>query len=666
MRLHRMLRQHGIRYSVIPLAALLLFLTACGGSDGGGITPTLKDIVSVSPGANSNTAAITTTVSIVFGIDMDKTSVENEFTLNQTGGAAVAGTVVYDVATKTVVLTPAADLSYSTSYTATLSSNVLAADGSNPLTSNYSWSFSTVGPPVTIVSVSPEDGSDTSLATTTVSILFGILMDKASVESASIFTVTETAGSAVTGTVLYTPGTNTAVFTPSADLSSGQQYTATLSSNVEDASNNMPLSSDYVWSFTIAPATVLVSTDANGMVGPTGTASSSSDIDSEGRYIVFVSSEQLTSVSTGTVAQVYRKDTQTGMVRMVSTDDTDQTAANNACSDPVVNSTGRYVAFTSLATNLSSPASGGIEQIYLKDIQTGDIQMVSRASASEAGNDDSVNAAISENGNLVAFESMATNLDGGGGFSNIFLFNTNSGIMERITVPAPAATNPNGNSVIPDISDDGRYVVFVSGATNLIPNDTNGVDDIFVRDRTNSTYTRISQDTGGNDANAASSDPAISGDGSTVVFTSTATDLVAINTGGIANIFVRDFVAATATELVSVTHSGGLADDASGNPSVSFDGRYVAFVSAATDLISGVDGNSVDDVFVRDTQGGNADIVRVSETAAGGQANAASGLSRISDNGRYVSFDSEAALDAADTNGTNIADVYRGHNASYP
>jgi Tol biopolymer transport system component len=292
--------------------------------------------------------------------------------------------------------------------------------------------------------------------------------------------------------------------------------------------------------------------------------------------------------------------------------------------------------------------------------------MISRESTSVAGDNVSGNAAISENGNLVAFESTATNLDGGGSVSDIFLFNINSGIMERITVPA-AAGPPNNDSVKPDISDDGRYVVFVSSATNL-GSCTTGQGDIFVRDRTAATYTCISLDSGGGDANAASTDPAISGDGSTVVFTSTATDLVAVSTGGIANIFARDFtVAVPSTLLVSFRNTGlPTLTGASSLASVSSDGRYVAFTSAANDLVS-VDSNGLlDDVFVRDIQGGNADIVLVSVTAAGAQANDSSGNSRISDNGRYVSFDSNAALDPADSNGPGIADVYRGHNASYP
>jgi Tol biopolymer transport system component len=192
------------------------------------------------------------------------------------------------------------------------------------------------------------------------------------------------------------------------------------------------------------------------------------------------------------------------------------------------------------------------------------------------------------------------------------------------------------------------------------------VDDIFVRDRNTSSYSRISEDTGGGDANAASTDPAISLDGSTVVFTSSASDLVAGDSNGVDDIFKRDSSASTATTRVSVTSTGvETTTGAHSLPSVSSDGRYVGFVSAATDMVPN-DTNGVDDVFVRDTQGTNADIARISVTAAGAQAGDTSGNARISDNGRYVSFDSEAALDPADTNGTNIDDVYRGHNASYP
>lgn len=666
MKLQGVLKQHWMQYAMIPLALLALFLAACTSSDSGnGIAPTPKVIVSVSPAANSTMAAITTTVSIVFGIDMDKSSVESTFTLSQAGGAPVAGTVVYDVATKTAVLTPAAALSHSTSYTAILDSSVLAADGSAPLTSDYSWSFTTVAAPVTIVSVSPEDASTTALVTTTVEILFGIDMNKASVEGS--FTVTEVGGSAVAGSVVYASGTDTAVFTPSSDLSSDTQYSATLASTVQDATGGTPLSSDYVWSFRIAPSTVLVSTDPNGAVGATGAASTSSDIDAEGRYIVFVSTESLTTVPTGGVAQIYRKDTQTGMTRLVSTLD-GSAPANVACFDPVVNSTGRYIAFTTLATNLSALSNRGATQVYLKDIKTGTLEMISKASnGSTGGGGNSAAPAMSANGLLVAFHSEASDLVAvdGNGVGDVFVYNTQSAVMERVSLDSTGG-DPNNESVFPDISDDGQFVVFKSFASDL-GSCTTGQGDIFVRDTVNDTNTCISQASGGGNSNGESSSPAISGDGSTVVFSSIASNLLASSsdTNGIADIFKRDSAAATATSRVSVTSTGAETTALSAYPSVSSDGRFVSFESADTNLVTG-DTNGVNDVFVRDTQGTNADIVRVSVTAAGAQANDASGNARISDNGRYVSFDSNAALDAADTNGTGIADVYRGHNASYP
>ena len=425
----------------------------------------------------------------------------------------------------------------------------------------------------------------------------------------------------------------------------------------------MPLTSDFIWSFSIASSTVLVSTDANGVVR--NNASTSSDIDAEGRYVVFVSVANLTAINTNGVEQVYRKDTLTGAIRMVSTDSSDQLAANNTCSSPVVSSTGRYIAFASPATNLDSLPNQGTTQIYLKDMQTGDIEMISTSSINPTGgNDLSQFPAISDDGQFVVFQSAASDLVANdiNGVVDIFLFDSQSGVIERVTVDAGAG-EPSGDSGLPDVSDDGRYVVFQSRATNL-GNCNTVTSDIFVRDRQTSTYTCISQAGGGGNANNESITPAISGDGSKVVFTSTASNLVAGDINGLNDIFIRDSAAATATALVSVSSTGAQANGQNSLPSVSSDGRYVAFVSAAINLVPG-DNNGVNDIFVRDAQTPN-DIVRVSVTAAGGQANDTSGLSRISDNGRYVSFDNDGPLDPNDTNGLGVSDVYRAHNAAFP
>jgi hypothetical protein len=517
-------------------------------------------------------------------------------------------------------------------------------------------------PSQTITSVSPAANSDNLLVTTTVSVVFGIDMDASSVESA--FTVRYLGGN-VAGSVIYDAPTRTAVFTPTDDLVSDGLYTATVSSAVRDAGGGMPLSSDYVWSFSIAPSTVSVSTDANGALGDN--ASFGSDIDSQGRYVVFVSrATDLTSVPSGGIDQVYRKDTLTGEIEMASTDASGLVAANGTPAgtpSAAISGDGRYVVFDSNATNLQAISSGGIFQVYRKDMQTGTIEMISRARFTAAGNDVSRLPAISADGNYVVFQSLATNLDGGAnGISDIFLFDVQSASIERVSVDTTGGI-ANGDSVTPDVSDDGRYVVFQSLARNL-GSCTTGQGDIFVRDRQASVTTCVSVDSTGANANAPSSDPVISGDGSTAVFTSTATNLVAQNTGGIANIFARDFTASIpATTLVSISQSGTVSDSACNLGSVSSNGHYVSFVSSATNLVAG-DGNGVDDIFVRDTLIPNATF-RVSVTAAGAEANNDSGGARISDNGRYVSFSSTATnLDASDT--TNVAsDVFRAHNAAY-
>ena len=158
-----------------------------------------------------------------------------------------------------------------------------------------------------------------------------------------------------------------------------------------------------------------------------------------------------------------------------------------------------------------------------------------------------------------------------------------------------------GNSL--SLSSDGRYVAFVSDATYLVPGDTNGVNDVFVYDVQKRIFTRVSVNSAGNQANAATlAEPAISGDGRFVAFVSNATNLVAGDSNNVGDIFVHDRQTG-ATTRVSINSSGGQANGASSDPAISADGRYVAFVSSATNLVTG-DTNGVSDVFVHDRQTG--------------------------------------------------------------
>src|SRR5262249_31107160 len=161
----------------------------------------------------------------------------------------------------------------------------------------------------------------------------------------------------------------------------------------------------------------------------------------------------------------------------------------------------------------------------------------------------------------------------------------------------------------PSISADGRYVAFDSTANNLVSGDTNGVSDVFVHDRVSGTTERVSLSSNGVQGNRDSYYPSISADGRCVAFWSTATNLVNGDTNGASDVFVSDRVSGT-TERVSLSSNGVPGHRATYYPSLSADGRYVAFWSSATNLVNG-DTNGLDDTFVHDRQTGATERVSV-------------------------------------------------------
>jgi hypothetical protein len=200
----------------------------------------------------------------------------------------------------------------------------------------------------------------------------------------------------------------------------------------------------------------------------------------------------------------------------------------------------------------------------------------------------------------VAFESNATELvpNDHSDVKDIFVKDLTTGALVRASV-APNTTPGNADSVWPSISADGRYVAFLSSATNLIHGDTNGSDDIFVKDLTTGALTRVTTSAGGTQANSASVVPTISADGRYVAFTSAATNLVSGDTNGYQDNFVKDRLTG-AIERVSVSATGEQGDNWSTVPHLSADGRVVSFFSLATNLING-DTNGTFDVYVAQT-----------------------------------------------------------------
>jgi len=200
----------------------------------------------------------------------------------------------------------------------------------------------------------------------------------------------------------------------------------------------------------------------------------------------------------------------------------------------------------------------------------------------------------------VAFISDATNLVSGdvNGSSDAFVRDRLNGTTRRVSVGAGGveANRLTGNA--PSISADGRFVAFDSSASNLVPGDTNGIQDIFVRDLQAKTTTRVSVGAGGVEANGISISPTLSTDGRFVAFSSDATNLVNADTNGLHDVFVTDRLAGT-TRRASVGAGGVQGNSPSFGPSVSTDGAHVEFVSNATNLVAG-DTNGEMDVFVRD------------------------------------------------------------------
>ena len=253
------------------------------------------------------------------------------------------------------------------------------------------------------------------------------------------------------------------------------------------------------------------------------------------------------------------------------------------------------------------------------------------------GNGLSTFPSISGDGSIVAFYSLATNLVPGdtNDTSDIFVNDRQTGETTRVSVAA-SGTQANGGSTDPSLSADGRYVAFASSADNLVPDDTNGRDDIFVHDRQTGQTTRISVASDGTPGNGDSYSPSLSADGRIVAFASRARNLVPGDTPGWEHIYVHDRQTGETTR-VSVASDGTPGRDASWLPSVSADGRTVAFVSIAHNLVPG--GTTGCDVFVHDRQTGETILILA---AAGTQGSAYSWLASLSADGSTVALWSSA------------------------
>jgi Tol biopolymer transport system component len=325
---------------------------------------------------------------------------------------------------------------------------------------------------------------------------------------------------------------------------------------------------------------------------------------------------------------------------------------NDVSLAPAMSADGRYVAFQSFASNLVAGDTNGATDIFVRDHVAGTTRRVSVSSTGGQANAGSALPSISADGRYVVFVSNATNLVSGdtNRVEDVFIRDRARARTRRLSIPSGVGGQANDGSAAPEISADGRYVVFQSTATNLVTGDTTGGpfdDDIFVRDRATATTRRISVSSTGAQANGASYGASISADGRFVAFQSLASNLVAGDTNRHTDIFVRDRATSTTRRVNVAAGSGAQANNGSGSAVISADGRYVAYTSYATNLVAG-DTNGRYDVFLRDRA--TATTRRLSVSSAGAQGNGGSSADSISAHGRYVAFSSTASnLTAGDT-----------------
>ena len=393
--------------------------------------------------------------------------------------------------------------------------------------------------------------------------------------------------------------------------------------------------------FAIHTRTDRVSVNGSGTAG--SGASSTPSISGDGSLIAFAS--QSANFVTGVSGpQIYVHNRQTNQIEVVSRD-SDASAINEGggvSSDPSISSAGRLVAFVSLSSNLVTGVSG--QQIYVRDRQIGHTTVISKSSAGTIGNGTSSAPAISADGRYVAFASASTNLVASVNGTQIYLHDRELGLTTLISKDnSGTPVFGDGASSSPTISSDGQFVAFASLSTNL--GAAGGNQQIYLHDRltgANGTTSLVSKDSGGTAGNGNSSTPSVSGDGRFVAFISVAPNIVVGFSGQQVYVHDRNTGANGANSLISQDNSGtpNAGNQNSSAPSVSSDGRYVAFTSLAINLVTGVSGQQI---YLHDRNGPTTSLVSRDNTGPLVEGNGLSDSPSINGNGGFVAFFSQAA-----------------------
>ncbi|MDQ1653477.1 MAG: hypothetical protein QOI35_2677 [Cryptosporangiaceae bacterium] len=370
--------------------------------------------------------------------------------------------------------------------------------------------------------------------------------------------------------------------------------------------------------------------------------------DDSGRYVAFASlASTLVPGDTNRVMDIFVRDTDTGTTTLVSAAP-DGTPANRGSIDPRMSADGRFVEYWTQASNISEPGQRKPGwNVYVYDRETGTNERV------PSGSSGAQNGDLSGDGRYVTYESTSQDAVPGGtqGYLEVYRYDRQTRQTQLVSTTA-RGSEAKAISHHARISADGRYVAFVSSSAELVAGDTNGKEDVFLRDMEANTTTRVSVGPGGAEADGNSDSPAISADGRVVAFMSTASTLASEGSSGQYEVFARDTGTSTTT-LLSKDAGGTPGNGYTSSPEVSGDGSHVVFWSQASNLVPH-DTNGAGDTFVHDLAAGSTE--RVSVTAAGEQAGGGNGV--LSRDARFVYLRSDVEnLVAGDTNGAG--DIFR-------
>ncbi len=357
------------------------------------------------------------------------------------------------------------------------------------------------------------------------------------------------------------------------------------------------------------------------------------DMTPDGRFVAFVAN--VTGVA-GTNTAVYLWDSQTGTNTLVSAKTNGVVPALAFCDSARVSSNGQFVTFTSTATDLVTNALSGEFHLYRRDVLAGTTTLVDiNTSGVGAGGDVLSAPLLSADGSLVFFESSGNALvaNDRNREMDIFMRDANAGTTTLISAhhPSMGSASPNGSSSITAqaISADGRFIAFRSDADNLVIGDTNQLLDVFVRDLTTGSNVLVSVSSSGAQGNGLSIEPAISGNGRFVAFTSTAANFFAGDANKLSDVFVRDLQTGTTLPVSVIASGASTANGESYAPTISADGRYVLYRSTAGNLAVGSTSTGTENLFLRDRQLG---------TNYGLTANSGHFTSTMTADGRFVAF----------------------------